>query len=145
MNTNNKLNELEFLLGRWSTAGTVNATIDAAEIKFQGTDTYDLILDGKFILHKVDVMMGGEHIEVVEIIGESASTNKGYALRSFDNRGVYTEMSADLDAQDQLVINGDKMRAFLKASGPGKLSARWERLAENANWIPWMDLTLTKG
>ena len=135
---------LNFLIGTWKTQGKVRADGATPEITFNGTDSYEWILNRKFILHKVDVMMGNEKTEAVEIIGGYNVENKTYHMRSFDNRGTVMEMEAHIDKQDVLHIVGSDMRSKLTRRDENTLIAHWERLAENQTWVAWMDLQLSK-
>ena len=54
------------LIGVWKTSGRILS--DGKTLILRGTDSYEIILDGNFILHKADVLMGNERSETVEII-----------------------------------------------------------------------------
>lgn len=135
---------MQFLIGTWNTEGEILANEGKAAIKFKGTDNYQWILDGQFILHKVDVTMNNEKIETIEIIGEFDATTNRFKMRSFDNQGTFTEMEACIDEKGTFYILGDKMRAKLSIRDNNTLIAHWENSIDNQNWRPWMDLTLSK-
>ena len=138
------MDELQFLIGNWNTRGEMKATNDNPASVFTGTDTYEWILDGHFILHKVDVMMDGKKVEALEFIGLIPEKDGSYKMRSFDNQGNLTEMEAHLESEIELHINGDKMRSKLFVIDNNTLKASWERSNDNENWIPWMELKLTR-
>ena len=46
------------LVGVWKTTGDIKSGQD--NLKLIGIDSYELILDGNFILHKADVKMGND-------------------------------------------------------------------------------------
>jgi len=135
---------LQFLIGMWNTEGEVIANEGNAAIKFIGTDSYEWILDGHFILHKVDVTMNNEKVEAIEIIGEFDAATKRYKMRSFDNQGTFTEMEGWIDDKGTFCILGEKMRSSLSIRDSDTLIVHWENSIDNQNWLPWMDLTLSK-
>ena len=138
-----EMEPLLFLIGRWNTEGEIIANEGNAANKFTGTDSYEWILDGHFILHKVDVTMNNEKVEAIEIIGGFDATTKRYKMRSFDNQGAFTEMEAYIDEKGIFHILGDKMRSKLSMRDSNTLIAHWENSKDNKNWLPWMDLKLS--
>jgi hypothetical protein len=137
------MERLEFLIGTWKTEGQVRPEDTNPGTIFTGTDTYEWILDKNFILHKVNVVMGNEKIEALEIIGGLDVKGKTYKMRSFDNSGGFTEMDAHIDVKGILHLVGSNMRSQLVRKNQNILIAHWERLV-NDEWVPWMDLQLTK-
>jgi len=140
----NQMKALSFLIGKWNTKGDIKAGGKEPAIKIAGTDSYEWILNGAFILHKVDVMMGDNRTEAVEMIGEFDSTNKTYKMRSFDDQGNFTTLEAHVDDSGTLHILGDNMRSKLSIIDSDNMTAHWEKSADNKNWQPWMDLTFSK-
>ena len=138
------MQRLGFLIGTWKTEGEVRAEGSTPAIPFKGTDSYEWILNKTFILHKVDVTMGKEKIEAFEVIGRTDLESKKYKMRSFDNQGAFTEMEAHIDEKGALHIVGANMRSKLIKQNDKKLIAHWERLVDNKEWVPWMDLQLSK-
>jgi len=68
----NKGIEYEYLnkfAGRWNTEGKIPSSETSPEINISGTDTYEWILGGFFLLHKADVIIGNEKSETFEVIG----------------------------------------------------------------------------
>jgi len=139
-----EMKALNFLIGKWSTKGTIKAGDTMPETTINGTDSYEWILNGCFILHKVDVMMGDARTEAVEIIGEFDNLGKTYKMRSFDGQGNFTTMEAHLDDNGALHILGENMRSKLSIADNNNMTAHWERSADNKNWQPWMDLVFSK-
>jgi len=138
------MQRLDFLIGTWKTEGEVRAEGNTPAIAFKGTDSYEWILNKTFILHKVDVTMGKEKIEAIEVIGGYNVGSKKYKMRSFDNQGAFTEMEAHLDKNGVLYIVGANMRSKLFRQNEKNLIAHWERLVDGREWVPWMDLQLSK-
>jgi len=144
MDIKSEMEPLRFLIGRWHTQGEIKAIGDNPASKVIGTDSYEWILDGHFILHKVDVTMNNEKVEAIEIIGEFVVESRLYKMRSFDNQGAFTEMEAYIDEKGTFHILGDKMRAKLSVIDNNTMIAYWENSKDNQKWLPWMDLKLSK-
>lgn len=54
-------------LGKWKTEGRILKTDRNPETKIKGTDSYELILDDRFILHKANVLMGKQRSRTYEM------------------------------------------------------------------------------
>jgi hypothetical protein len=135
---------LDFFIGKWKTQGVVLSTQGLPELNFKGTDAYEWVSGGFFMLHTVDVTMGDEHVESIEVIGFERES-KNYSLRSFDNNGNFLTMYGSFNDVGAFVVVGENMRSTLTVSQPGKvMSAVWERSEDGKTWLPWMSLTLTK-
>lgn len=139
-----EMKALNFLIGKWNTKGDIKADGEMPAKKIKGTDSYEWVLNGCFILHKVDVVMGADKTEAIELIGEFNNKSKTYKMRSFDNQGNFITMEAHLDGSGTLHILGDNMRSKLSIDENNNMTAHWEKSEDNKNWQPWMDLTLSK-
>ena len=139
-----EISPLLFLIGKWKTEGRIISKEGDTEGKIIGNDSYELILEGHYILHKVDVTMNNEKVEAIEIIGDFDVNSKKYKMRSFDNQGKYSEMEGEMDKQGIFHIYGDKMRSTLSIIDSNTLIAHWEMSEDNVNWRPWMELKLSK-
>lgn len=129
-------------VGRWSTAGQVLASGSTPALEIVGIDEYEWLPGGFFLLHRVDVRIGGERVQALEIIGPDAGRGT-YFMRSFDSQGGTAQMQATV-RDGTWTFAGDAERftgAF--SDGGGTLSGRWER-RDGDDWLPWMDIRLTK-
>lgn len=134
---------LEAFVGRWSTRGQVLPDASGAAAEIVGTDTYEWMPGRFFLLHRVDVRIGGESVEALEVIGWDAERGT-YFMRSFDSQGNTGTMRASVRG-GTWTFEGDTERftgAF--ADGGATIAGRWER-REGAEWVPWMDVRLTRG
>jgi hypothetical protein len=131
-------------VGRWRTAGEVLASGSTPALEIAGVDEYEWLPGGFFLLHRVDVRIGGEPVQALEIIGWD-SERESYFMRSFDSQGNTGEMRARVDDAGTWRFEGDAER-FTGTFGEdgGTLSGRWER-REGDGWLPWMDVRLSKG
>ena len=133
---------LEVLVGRWKTKGETLASGTAPVTKIDGTDVYEWLAGGFFLLHWIDVHMGEEHVQGLEIIAPD-SAGGGFVTHSFDsqgNAGTYKLRRADR----VWTLRADDHRATIESGEDGRvLNVHWQQL-HGAEWRPWMDLTLTK-
>ena len=129
-------------VGRWSTAGEVLAGPSSPALRIVGTDEYDWLPGGFFLLHRVDVRIGGERVQTLEVIGWDAERGS-YFMRSFDSQGGAGMMEA-AERGGVWTFVGDAERFTGGFGDDGRtLSGRWER-GEGERWLPWMDVRLTK-
>jgi hypothetical protein len=142
--SNNQITKLSFLIGRWHTIGEVLQDLSNAPKVIRGMDTYEWISGGFFILHRVDVFIGNDRTEVIEIIGYDKN-QKSYFMKSFDNQGEATTMYAVLKKPAVLKLGDKKMQATLTVDKSGdSMIAEW-KLSENGKaWRPWMNITFSK-
>jgi hypothetical protein len=121
----------EPLIGSWASSGR---TVDGVGI--EGSDVYEWLPGGQFVVHRVDVRMGGEQVDVLEMIGER--DGEAFLMRSFDNHGGTALMRATVDDAGVWTFAGPTQRATLVVAG-STMSARWEREVDGA-WEHWMDM-----
>jgi len=139
-----RLKKLSFLIGKWHTEGEILQRVANSSKEIRGMDTYEWISAGFFILHRVDVFMGNERTEAIEIIGYDEN-RKSYFMKSFDSHGESIIMYADLVQAGVLKFGDDKMRANLTFNKNGNsMLAKWELSENGKTWKPWMVLKLKK-
>lgn len=134
------LQQLNDFAGRWKTSGTV--FLPDGTMTVQGTDTYEWFPGGFFLVHKVDVLMGTERNETLEMIGYDAADNN-YTMHSYDNQGNYGEMRATCD-NGNWTFQGATLRFRGGFSEGGQvLSGVWEQL-ENSAWKKFIAIRLER-
>ena len=133
------MSELEAFVGRWKTAGRV---LDDGSV-IEGTDSYEWLAGKHFLVHHVDVRMGGEAMQGIEVIGRDAERD-AYVAHSFDSQGAHTVMHMTL--QDGTWRFGNESMRFSGtfADDGQTITGRWEMRGEDGAWRPWMDVRLTK-
>ena len=131
---------LDAFIGTWHTTGNMKTGRNNDDIIVVGTDTYEWLPGGFFVLHKVDVLMGTERKESVEVIGFDASTNS-YPMHSFDNQGEYGIMHAT-EHHGIWTFASESLR-FTGAFGEdgNTISGIWEQNVDD-NWELLMDIKL---
>lgn len=129
-------------VGRWRTAGEVLASESGPALRIDGTDEYEWLPGGFFLLHRVDVRIGGEPVQALEIIGWDAERGD-YFMRAFDSQGNAGSMHAGVrDGTWTFQGDAERFTGGFGADG-GTLSGRWER-REGGRWLPWMDVRLAR-
>ena len=135
-----ELTALAPMIGRWRTEGRV---LDSgAEIA--GTDTYEWVGTG-FVVHTVDVTIGGLQVDGVELIGSWDEASGTFAAVSYDGAGEVTTMRVTAGEDGVFGFADDSTRATLVVSPDGAAAtAGWERRTGEGRWEPWMEVRLTR-
>lgn len=137
------LKRLDVFVGKWNTEGQIRAAPPNPAVKISGTDIYEWLPGGFFLVHRVDVRMGDEEVKAVEIIGYDASSQT-YPMHSFDNKGNYDLLQANVHDRTWTII-GKSMRFTGVFSDDGNtITGHWEQLIDGSNWLPWMEVKLTR-
>lgn len=139
-----QIKKLNFLIGKWHTAGEFLNNISDSSKEIRGMDIYEWVSGEAFILHRVDVFMGNTRTEVIEIIGYDEG-RKLYFMKSFDNLGEATTMYAELVKPGVLKIWDSKMKSTLTVNKNGNsMVVKWELSEDGRTWKPWMEIKLSK-
>lgn len=136
---------LNALVGRWRSQGRIAATATDPAIRIGGLDTYEWLAGEHFLIHRVNVRMNEEHVEVIEVIGPYDPASRTYPMRSFDNQGSFVTMRASVDDEGVWTFVGETERATLVIAEDGDaMTAEWERTDNGSNWRHWMDMSFTR-
>lgn len=136
---------LEVLVGRWNSEGQTVPGPSEPAIRITGTDTYEWLAGGFFLVHHVDVRRGDEQVQVLELIGPYDPVDHSFPMRSFDNQGNFATMTARVRDDGVWTFTGGSQRATLTIGEDGAtMTARWERSGDGSNWLHWMDMQFTK-
>lgn len=131
------MKELNSFIGRWITTGK---TVDGKKVT--GYDTYEWMQGSKFIIHTVDVMIDGEPVKSMEIIGQGEHQNE-FTSHSFDNNGSIN-ISIMHFKNNQITIVSERERFKGEITAMGKIiEGKWEQPTNNA-WTALMDIKLEK-
>jgi hypothetical protein len=148
---------LHTIAGRWQTSGHV---LGVPETLVSGTDTYEVLAGGYFLVHHVDVTVGEHPVRAIEIIGEPDPMSGGFLARSFDSDGNAELMRVTIDEDGVFHFTGgpevaaaaqptdartNRVRSTLTIADDGRsMAALWERSEDGTNWQPWMDISFTR-
>ncbi len=129
------------LLGIWKTSGQIQS--DTHSLMLSGTDSYELILDGNYILHRADVLMGDEKSETFEIMALGSSSGKA-EMRYFNSSGESGVMTGQLEGDD-FRIAGERIKFTGKINeADTEIVGKWFRQSEDTSWSEFIELKLEK-
>lgn len=136
--------EFQKLIGEWKTEGRILAKGNEPEVHISGTDSYELILDGYYILHKADVLMGEVRGQTYELIGLDEAGEKA-KFEYYNNPGVSGKMVGMLK-NNRLNIEGDGLRFDGRLNDDGsQLAGTWQELRnQEGQWLDFMEIRLSK-
>src|SRR6187551_235054 len=127
------------LIGVWKTEGTILTNNDNS--KLIGTDSYEFILNGHYILHKADVKMGNEKSQTFEIITLDNSTEKA-RMQFYDSKGESGSMTSSI-IENNFKIEGDKIKFEGTIDNENsEIVGKWFLQGENNKWTEYIDLKL---
>ena len=128
----------EPLIGSWASSGSTVERPGEPSVEIEGSDVYEWLPGRHFVVHHVDVRMGGEQVDVLEMIGEP--DGNGVLMRSFDHLGNSSLMRATVDVPGVWTFAGETERARLVVAEDGaSMAATWERRTDGG-WEHWMDM-----
>lgn len=123
---------LDALVGAWRSSGE---TVGDPVVRIEGSDVYEWLPGGHFLLHHVDVTLDGRRYQALEVF-------EGDVARSYDSDGATGTMAVAVSADGVVTLAGPDTRARLTV-GADRMAARWERL-ESGEWRHWMDMRFTR-
>ena len=134
---------LNAFIGKWMTVGQTVASEGAPSAKILASDVYEWAPGGFFVVHSAYGRIGDAGVGGIEIIGFDAA-NKNYGSQFFDSQGNCS--TSELTARGRTwTWTGEKTRCTSVTSDNGKsMSAHHERTDDGVNWMPTMDVILTK-
>jgi hypothetical protein len=140
-----RIDKSEFikLIGYWKTEGRILAKGPEAESKISGTDSYELILDGYYILHQADVWIGESRGKTLELISLGDNPDQA-AFSYYNNQGESGQMKGRLK-DNRLTLEGDglKFEGLLNNEGSEQTGV-WRLLDGQGQWVDWMEIKLSK-
>jgi hypothetical protein len=153
-----EIQRLGTLVGRWRSEGHI---VGDTPVPITGTDVYEWLPGGFFLVHHVDVVIGEEPVRAIEIIGEHDPATDAILGRAYDNLGNMSILRVDVDdrgvwtftgggdvapvARPSTADEGGAVRSTLTVSPDGSgMVAEWERSDDGSTWERWMDMTFTQ-
>ncbi len=129
------------LVGIWKTTGDIKSGLE--NLKLIGIDSYELILDGNYILHKADVKMGNDRSETLEIIKLDNSFDKAI-MQYFNTKGEDGIMHSSI-INNEFSIEGKGLKFYGTINNENtKIRGKWYSQKENEEWTDFIDLNLDK-
>jgi hypothetical protein len=134
--------KLNAFVGRWSRRGQTTMTSGEAMI-ITGTDCYQWLPGGYFVLHQWDVRVGSQESKGIEVIGYDEKT-RSYPTYSFDSLGNMGAYQASI-REDVWAFRSRSQRATVVFSDNGDtITLNWEHLVDGINWEPAMEIKLKR-
>lgn len=133
----------KIFIGNWKTEGEILKTGENSEMAISGVDTYEAVLDGFFILHKADVLLGSAKSQTLELMWLEES-DEGVTLQHYNNSGDSGVMHGTLK-NGVWKIDGKELRfegQFNKAFN--ELTGQWQRFTPEQKWVNFMKIKLNK-
>jgi hypothetical protein len=145
------------LAGDWATSGHV---VGDPPVPVSGSDVYEVLPGGYFVVHHVDVTVGAQAVRAIELIGERGSQEDTFLARSYDSEGNTELMEVTVDDEGTFHFSGGpeiapaaqpanastaRVRSTLSIERDGNsMTALWERSEDGATWDRWMDMRFTR-
>jgi Protein of unknown function (DUF1579) len=138
-----EIQRLHLFVGKWKTEGETHASADAPAVKVAFMDTYEWLSGKFFLVHRANGHIGNEEFNSIEFIGYDPLSQM-YICHSFDSRGNSDLFQANF--RDPIwTIEGKSSRfTGMFATSGHTLTGKWEQSSDGVNWLPWMDVKLTK-
>ncbi|MBO0779305.1 MAG: DUF1579 family protein [Ktedonobacteraceae bacterium] len=134
---------LDIFMGKWINEGHTIATADTPEVSILTSDVYEWMPGGFFVLHTAYGRVGNVDGGGTEIIGYDAAS-KQYRSYFFDSQGHISLHELTVHG-DIWKWRGEQTRCTAVFTNDGKTqTAHHERLDGDGNWVPAMEVTLTK-
>lgn len=129
------------LVGVWKTTGDIKS--GQHHIKLNGVDSYELILNGNYILHKADVKMGDVRSETLEII-KLGNSPEHAIFQYFNTQGEDGIMKSSIIG-NEFEIEGEGLKFSGSFNSENtKIIGKWYIQTENEEWTDFIDLKLEK-
>ena len=129
------------LLGVWNTTGLIKSNQN--DQKLNGIDSYELILDGNYILHKADVQMGDERSETLEMIALDNAPDKA-SMQYFNSKGEDGVMTSSVINNDFNIEGKGLMFKGTINTDNTAIIGKWYRQSDDDKWIDFIDIKLEK-
>ena len=134
---------LEVFIGKWINEGHTIAGADAPSARILTSDVYEWVPGRFFVLHTAYGRIGDADVGGVELIGYDAASQT-YRAHFFDSQGTLSTEELTIQG-DTCTWTGATTRCTAVFTDHGKtLTAHHERLDDGGNWVPAMDVTLTR-
>ena len=135
---------LDAFVGTWHTEGEIRASSSGPAARVHATDVYEWLPGGFFLIHRWDAHMPDGDTQGIEIIGYDGASST-YPMHSFDSQGNAGVMQASVEG-DTWRFTGEALRFTGGFHDEGNTFAGvWEqRSGDGPDWLPWMDIKLTK-
>lgn len=149
-----ELERLRKFVGLWSIEGRQLDGLLGAAKKVSGTETFEWLPGGYFLIHRLDGKLGDDPMACIEIIGYNSASGS-YPVGTYYNNGIAHEWEwriADekgrkwlLEGNWELEGRTLRIRNTLIFSDDGRsMNGTWEYASDDAKWQTFWVVSSTK-
>lgn len=142
---------LDVFLGRWRLAGQQFESPFGPAARISGWETYDWLLGGFFLIHRLEGRLGAAPMGCIEVIGHDAATDS-YPMRTFYNDGRFNEWRASeregiWTTTGEWALEAESLSVrctTLFEEGGATRMGRWEYSSPSWGWQTFWDVQTTR-
>lgn len=143
--------KLGVFAGEWKLAGEAQESPFGPAAKVSGTQRYEWLEGGLFLIHRLEGKVGDEDIACIEVIGHDAESG-AYVLNTFYNdgrRGDWTAREREgtwtFSGTFEMGEESYKIRnTAVLSEGHDTLTCKWEYAGDGAPWKTFWETTSTR-
>jgi Protein of unknown function (DUF1579) len=146
-----EIQRLHLFVGTWNAEGKTQASADAPAVKVTGVDTYEWMAGKFFLVHRANGQIGNEELNVLEFIGYDPSSEMytchsfvGVPSRNENHHGNSDVFRANLRNHTWTIEGKSSRFTGVFADTGNTLTGQWEQSSDGLNWLPWMEIKLTR-
>ncbi len=133
---------LEVFIGRWINEGYTVETPEAPSVKITTSDVYEWMPGRFFVLHTAYGRIGNVDVGGTEILGYDPAQQK-YFTQFYDSGGHIHQAELTADG-DSWTWRGEATGCTAIFTDDGKTQTAHHVRLDNGNWVPSMEVVLTK-
>jgi hypothetical protein len=134
---------LEVLIGKWINVGKTLPVGSEPPLDITTSDVYEWVTGRYWVLHTAYGRVGNMDGGAVEMIGYDRETGR-YVSRLYDSRGNLSVHELTIEG-NTMTWRGEITGCTAEFTEGGKVqTAHHVRLDENGQWVPSMEVVLTK-
>ena len=143
---------LGIFVGKWKMQGDQYATDFGPAAKVIGTQNYEWLPGGKFLIHRLEGSLGDNEMACIELICHDAA-GETFAMDTYYNNGMKRTWNLHEQHPGNWLITGDwphkdysvKVRCTINFSDDGRSNtAKWESQKDDSTWEMFWDLKAVK-
>lgn len=138
---------LSIFVGTWNLEGRQHATRVGPAADITGTERFEWLSGGFFLVHHFDARVGGQPAACIEVTGYDASTGT-YPTHTYYNNGQSAEWQL-VDRDGSWILTGEwsmggetvAVRCTIEFADEGRSrTAKWESSSDGARWETFWDV-----
>lgn len=147
-----ELQQLERFLGTWTVRGRQLAGPVGPAADIAGTESYEWLQGGQFLVHRFDARLGDDAAACIEITGYDPPSG-AYPTHTYYNDGRSNDWQGRFDERGRWILTGEwpmpDGRATVRCTmeftdGGATRTARWESSKDGARWEPFWEVRATR-